>query len=151
MLKTKKPVKKDVKAKATVYKEVQETFIVRQGRYNKDMNGFWLDFPMEAIEQVKSSIKEDAISPVKVVKFGHNRTMYFFPTKLSKTRKTEIKRGTVMRLVTKHFPYSSVSFIRNNGLVEDKKRVEVEGKRAVTVKKEKDTAKNPVKKLSRKH
>lgn len=124
-----KKAKKNVKA--TVFKEVQEAFIVRQGKLNKTMSGFWIDFPMEAKEQIVTAIKEEGIESVKVVKLGHNKVNYFFPTKLSKTKKTSTKRGMVMKIVSKHFPYSSLTFIKTNGTVELKRVIEEEGKRAV--------------------
>lgn len=130
----KKPVnakKTKTKVKATVFKEVQEAFTVRQGKYNKTMSGFWLDFPMEAKEQVVQAIKENQIESVKTVKLGHNKINYFFPTKLNKTKKTSTRRGMVMKIVSKHFPYSSLTFIKTNGTVELKRVIEEEGKRAV--------------------
>lgn len=146
------------------FKEVQETFVIRQGDYftaemkakkQKRIKGIFVECPVEAKEQIVEVIKLGKFAEPKMIRLGHSRLHVFLPTLDLKSKRTEKVKNAEGQTVTKvrydkhaqnslaaittavrqAFPYSSLTQVRKNGLIIDKRRVEEEGRRAVAVKK----------------
>ena len=147
----KKAVKK-VKSKSKKidfpkFKEVQETLIIAQGNYlaekgAKKRPGFYIEYPNDAYQQVKEVVKVAGFINPKLITLGHNASKIFVPKKDAKKNTIkENSKGAILRALKSSFKYSSITFVRANGLVEPKRIVVEEGKKAIAYKANAKTSK----------